>query len=127
MYSHGVSFVKKQYGIRFVKKQYGVSKQVVRIPQMAFLIACGFGCKLWRPPCQRNTAAARSAAEPVAHQRVADPLSCGRRGFEAAGSLGGSRCITSSSHVSAVHHHHRLLPLPVDSVIERAHTPLAID
>jgi MFS family permease len=40
MYSHAASGV---------SEQYGVSAQVARIPQMAFLIAYGFGCELWAP------------------------------------------------------------------------------
>ncbi|KAH8733188.1 major facilitator superfamily domain-containing protein [Phaeosphaeriaceae sp. PMI808] len=40
MYSHAASGV---------HEKYGVSEQVARIPQMAFLIAYGFGCELWAP------------------------------------------------------------------------------
>jgi len=40
MYSHAVAGV---------SEQFGVSKQVARIPQMAFLVAYGFGCELWAP------------------------------------------------------------------------------
>jgi MFS family permease len=40
MYSHAVSGV---------HEKFGVSEQVARIPQMAFLIAYGFGCELWAP------------------------------------------------------------------------------
>jgi hypothetical protein len=40
MYSHAASGV---------GEEYGVSAQVARIPQMAFLIAYGFGCEPWAP------------------------------------------------------------------------------
>jgi MFS family permease len=40
MYSHAAGGV---------HEKYGVSEQVARIPQMAFLIAYGFGCELWAP------------------------------------------------------------------------------
>ncbi|PSN71161.1 MFS general substrate transporter [Corynespora cassiicola Philippines] len=36
-------------GVSYVSEEYGVSKQVSRIPQMAFLVAYGFVCELWAP------------------------------------------------------------------------------
>ena len=34
-------------GVARIAEEYGISKQVTRIPQMAFLVAYGFGCELW--------------------------------------------------------------------------------
>ncbi|KAF1974639.1 MFS general substrate transporter, partial [Bimuria novae-zelandiae CBS 107.79] len=36
-------------GVSRIASEHGVSKQVARIPQMAFLVAYGFGCELWAP------------------------------------------------------------------------------
>ena len=36
-------------GVSRIAEEHGVSKQVARIPQMAFLVAYGFGCELWAP------------------------------------------------------------------------------
>lgn len=36
-------------GVSRIAEEHGISKQVARIPQMAFLVAYGFGCELWAP------------------------------------------------------------------------------
>lgn len=36
-------------GVSKIHEKFHVSKQVARIPQMAFLVAYGFGCELWAP------------------------------------------------------------------------------
>ncbi|KAF2203430.1 MFS general substrate transporter [Delitschia confertaspora ATCC 74209] len=36
-------------GVSKIAEEHHVSKQVARIPQMAFLVAYGFGCELWAP------------------------------------------------------------------------------
>lgn len=36
-------------GVSKISEQFHVSKQAARVPQMAFLVAYGFGCELWAP------------------------------------------------------------------------------
>jgi MFS family permease len=36
-------------GVARIAEEHGISKQVARIPQMAFLVAYAFGCELWAP------------------------------------------------------------------------------
>lgn len=36
-------------GVSRIAEEQGISKQMARIPQMAFLVAYGFGCELWAP------------------------------------------------------------------------------
>lgn len=36
-------------GVTRIAEEHGISKQMARIPQMAFLVAYAFGCELWAP------------------------------------------------------------------------------
>lgn len=36
-------------GVGRIAEEHGISKQIARIPQMAFLVAYAFGCELWAP------------------------------------------------------------------------------